>query len=62
MCLSAMGKHIFLLGDQEMKRKTIFQTKAVTGHTPEESALLFNEAMQELADLYALLEVEGVQE
>lgn len=42
-----------------MKTRSIFQTKAVTGTTPEETAMLFNEAMQELADLHPTYERDG---
>lgn len=42
-----------------MKTKTIFQTKAVTGNSPQETALLFNETMQELADLNPTYERDG---
>ena len=42
-----------------MKTKTIFQTKAVTGNTPQETALLFNQTMQELADLNPTYERDG---
>lgn len=42
-----------------MKRKSLFQTRVVQGNTPQETALLFNEAMQELADLNPTYERDG---
>ena len=42
-----------------MKRNSITQVRAISGNTPEETALLFNEVMMELADLRPTYERDG---
>lgn len=42
-----------------MRTKSIPQTKVIAGSTPQETAMLFNEAMTELADLNPRYERDG---
>lgn len=42
-----------------MRHLTIPQIRAITGNTPQEAALLFNEAMMELAPLHPTFTREG---
>ena len=42
-----------------MRTKTIPQTRVISGNTPQETAMLFNEAMTELADLNPKYERDG---
>lgn len=42
-----------------MKTKTIFQTRAIVGNSPEETASLFNDAMVELSELNPKFERDG---
>lgn len=42
-----------------MKRTIVPQMRAITGSTPEEAALSFNEAIMELAPLHPTFEREG---
>ena len=42
-----------------MRTKSIPQTKVIAGNTPQETAMLFNEAMTELADLNPKYERDG---
>lgn len=42
-----------------MKQVVIPQARAISGNTPQEAALLFNEAMRELAWLHPTYEKEG---
>lgn len=42
-----------------MKSKAIPQTRVISGNTPQETAMLFNEAMTELADLNPKYERDG---
>lgn len=42
-----------------MKQQSVQQIRAICGNTPQETALLFNEAMQELAPLNPKYERDG---
>ena len=42
-----------------MRTKSIPQTRVISGNTPQETAMLFNEAMAELADLNPKYERDG---
>lgn len=42
-----------------MRTKSIPQTRVISGNTPQETAMLFNEAMTELADLNPKYERDG---
>ena len=42
-----------------MRTKSIPQTRVIAGNTPQETAMLFNEAMAELADLNPKYERDG---
>ena len=42
-----------------MKHTVIPQIRAISGNTPQEAALLFNEAMMELAPLHPTFQREG---
>ena len=42
-----------------MRTKSIPQTRVIAGNTPQETAMLFNEAMTELADLNPKYERDG---
>lgn len=42
-----------------MKHKSVMQVKAISGNTPEETAMLFNDAMNELANLNPRYERDG---
>ena len=49
----------FFMGGKRMKRKSITQVKAISGNSPEETAMLFNETMNELAMLNPKYERDG---
>lgn len=42
-----------------MRTNTFTQIKVIAGNTPQETAMLFNEAMMELADLHPTYERDG---
>lgn len=42
-----------------MRRQSVPQIRAICGNTPQETALLFNEAMQELAPFNPRYERDG---
>lgn len=42
-----------------MKRKSVMQVRVISGNTPEETAMLFNDAMNELAFLNPKYERDG---
>lgn len=42
-----------------MKNKSVMQVRAISGNTPEETAMLFNEAMNELSTLNPRYERDG---
>lgn len=42
-----------------MKHKSVMQVRAISGNTPEETAMLFNDAMNELAALNPRYERDG---
>lgn len=42
-----------------MRSKSIPQTRVIAGNTPQETAMLFNQAMTELADLNPTYERDG---
>lgn len=42
-----------------MRRKSVMQVRAISGNTPEETAMLFNDAMNELAALNPRYERDG---
>ena len=54
-----VGTHFLFQRRVSMKRITVPQVRAISGDTPQEAALLFNEAMQELAHLRPKYEKEG---
>lgn len=42
-----------------MRSRSVIQVRAIQGHTPQETAMLFNQAMQELAALHPTYERDG---
>ena len=42
-----------------MRHKSVMQVRVISGNTPEETAMLFNESMQELSALNPKYERDG---
>lgn len=57
--LSNRGSPFFIPKETAMRHITIPQMRAITGSTPQEAALLFNETMMELAPMRPTFVREG---